>query len=468
MSNNKNAVVDMVKWIEPKYKDYSLYVCTKRSIPHLIDGFKPSQRKIIFTAQRRAKNMIRVVSLSGYVIAESGYHHGDMSLNDAISLMAQGFTGSNNFPLLDNKGGFGNKFGASPSAPRYIYVKMSEFYNVLFSPEDTPILLESDNIEEPDPKFYVPIIPNVLLNGVSGIAVGFKVDIPPYNPKEIFENIDYMINNKEKRVELKPYYRGYTGVIQKEDDEWYMYGVIKKINSTTIEITEIPLGMTTEKYKKLLNNLIDENIIKDYDDFSGENWRFVIRAKRQFVSQDIDVLYSIFKLKSKIIENINVIYNGEIRQYGRNVYNLIEDFVKIRLDFYNKRKQALLDGYRVEILKYFIKFSVNKYVKSKHVNNFVKSEVKEYIINRKNVIDKYFDIEVNGSKLDNIIESLGDFIDGILTGLRLSEIYSDKMEIYQKNIETLTKTHNILYNKSVESIYKQDLKKIKKYLKELV
>lgn len=464
----KENIISIDKWIEPKYKEYSLYTCTKRAIPHLVDGFKPSQRKIIYTAIKRARSLIKVVSLSGYCLAEASYHHGDSSLNDAISLMAQDFVGSNNYPIFNGKGGFGNRYGATPSAPRYVYVKLSDIFDDMFLKSDNPILSESGSIEDPEPLFYVPIIPYVLLNGISGMAVGFSVDIPSYNPKDIIENIENILDDNKTRTELVPFYKGYLGRIEKEaDNQFVQYGVFKRLNTTTIEISEVPIGITTEKYKEHLNKLIDNEIIKDYDDYSDTNWKLIIRAPRDFVSKTDDELYTILNLKQKIFERINVIFDDAVIEY-KSPIALIEDFVKIRLEYYEKRKNAMLADYKFDILKLFVRYLTNKYIKSKGESGFkfVKEELVEYIKGKENTIKTFFIDLVEGTVWNEVWEVLLKNLDDVLSTIRINELYSDKMEDYQKKIQEFTDIHNILYRKSIKSLYKYDLKQLNKHFGE--
>ena len=168
--------------IDGKYKDYSKYVLYSRAIPHMIDGLKPSQRKILFTALKTAKNSrIKTASLSGNTISSANYHHGDASLNEAITKMVQ--VHSNNIPLLVGEGSFGSRLVPDAAAPRYTFVKMSANYDKYFA--DTMVADKSADPEDPEPEFYLPIIPWVLVNGIKGIAVGFATEIQPRNPKQI-------------------------------------------------------------------------------------------------------------------------------------------------------------------------------------------------------------------------------------------------------------------------------------------
>lgn len=154
----------------------------RRSIPSMVDGLKPSQRKILFACLKRKLNSpIKVAQLSGYVSEHAAYHHGEQSLNQTIVNLAQGFTGANNLPLLVPKGQFGSRprGGKDSAAPRYIFTMLQPIAQYVFMEEDTPLLTEQqDDNQVIEPAFYVPIIPTILLNGATGIGTGWSTTVP--------------------------------------------------------------------------------------------------------------------------------------------------------------------------------------------------------------------------------------------------------------------------------------------------
>lgn len=159
-----------------------------RSIPSMVDGLKPGQRKILFSlfkrlgaGHRKLRNEIKVAQLSGYVAEQSAYHHGEMSLNMTIVKMAQDFVGSNNVNLLMPIGMFGTRAlgGNEAASPRYIFTNLNEQTRMLFPEQDLPLMsyiLEEGLSIEPD--HYVPILPMVLVNGAEGIGTGWATTIP--------------------------------------------------------------------------------------------------------------------------------------------------------------------------------------------------------------------------------------------------------------------------------------------------
>jgi DNA topoisomerase-2 len=194
-----------------------------RSIPNYIDGLKPSQRKILYyMLKKNITENIKVAQLSGYVSAETSYHHGEVSLQKAIVCMAQNFIGANNINLLYPSGNFGTRpFGGSDaSSARYIFTRLDKITKVVFNDKDSDLLkyLEDDG-QTIEPEFFLPIIPMILVNGCEGIGTGYSTFIPCYSPLQIIDNLIYIIDNKgqvddsSELTELIPYYKNFKGEI---------------------------------------------------------------------------------------------------------------------------------------------------------------------------------------------------------------------------------------------------------------
>lgn len=155
-----------------------------RSIPNIVDGLKPGQRKIIFSCFKRLpkgaqklSQEIKVAQLSGYVAEHSAYHHGEISLQMTIVNMAQDFMGSNNVNLLEPVGQFGTRMlgGKDYASARYIYTNLEDYTRYLFPEHDQPLLdyLKEEGLSI-EPNYYVPILPLVLVNGAEGIGTGWS------------------------------------------------------------------------------------------------------------------------------------------------------------------------------------------------------------------------------------------------------------------------------------------------------
>ncbi|XP_057418190.1 DNA topoisomerase 2-like [Lotus japonicus] len=225
----------MLKFKSSDYRDYTdLSICYKdflqkefilysmasvrRCIPSLIDGQKPSQRKILYGAfKRELFTEIRVDKLIGYVAEHSAYHHDESSLATTLMRMARDYVGSMNINLLMANGQFGTHIqgGKDHASPRYIYTELNPISRFLFPEIDNKLLkyLNEDGISV-EPEWYLPIIPLVLVNGVSGIATGWNCSIPCYNPKDIIANIKRFLND-DKLQPMVPWYKGFKGTIDK-------------------------------------------------------------------------------------------------------------------------------------------------------------------------------------------------------------------------------------------------------------
>ncbi len=235
-----------------------------RSIPSLCDGLKPSERKILYSCfKRKLKEEIKVAQLVGYVSEHSAYHHGEASLSGTIVAMAQNFVGSNNVNLLQPLGQFGtrNQGGKDHASSRYIFTNLSKTTRHLFNPNDDPLM---ENIIEEgqkiEPHYYLPIIPMILVNGADGIGTGWSTNIPCFNPREICENIKTKINNR-KFFEMKPWYKGFLGKIEKSEKQtekltYIVSGEWEWIDDKTLKIVEIPIKFWTKNFKENLEKLM--------------------------------------------------------------------------------------------------------------------------------------------------------------------------------------------------------------------
>ena len=203
----------------------------KRSIAHVSDGLKPSQRKVLYACfTQNLTSEMKVAQLAAYVSEKTSYHHGEVSLADTIVKLAHNFTGSNNINLLEPCGQFGTRLmgGKDASQTRYIFTKLTKSARILFDPKDDPVLnyLDDDG-KQIEPDYYVPILPTVLVNGTEGIGTGFSSYIPPFNPDDICMNIRRVIAG-ENVIPMKPWFDKFTGrVFSNEDGLWITEGVWK-------------------------------------------------------------------------------------------------------------------------------------------------------------------------------------------------------------------------------------------------
>ena len=376
---NRNIILDSkaekVSYDDFIHKDFIHFsnYNLNRSIPSIMDGLKPSQRKILYSCFKRSLTKeIKVAQLSGYVSENAAYHHGENSLQDTIVGLAQNFVGSNNINLLQPNGTFGSRLqgGKDAASARYIYTCLHPLTSLLFKKEDSAILkyLDDDGMLI-EPEFYVPIIPTVLVNGAKGIGTGYSTTIPMYNPSDILHNIKSRIQNKEMR-EMKPWFRGFTGKVEKlEDGNYLTKGTYQMINANTIRITELPIGTWTEKYKEYLESIIvdpkankkKKKILKSYVDHSTDtkvhlvlkfDYKDVLALRKEGVINGLDGVEKALRLGSKKCTNMKNIHlynsSGTIQKYT-SPFEIINEFYTYRLEMYSKRRLYQLNELEKEM-----------------------------------------------------------------------------------------------------------------------
>ncbi|KAK6461876.1 DNA topoisomerase II [Scheffersomyces coipomensis] len=346
-----------------------------RSIPSVLDGFKPGQRKVLYGCfKRNLKNEIKVAQLAGYVSEHTGYHHGEQSLVQTIIGLAQNFIGSNNINVLKPNGAFGTRAagGKDFSAARYIFTEISEITRKIFNPLDEPLYTYMQEDEQTvEPQWYLPVIPMVLVNGGEGIGTGWSTNIPSYNPIDLVNNIRNLMNGEELE-EMTPWYKGWEGIIEPNgSDKYKISGIIEQVDESTLEITEIPIKTWTNNVKEyLLSGFGNEKSpawIKDMEEQHGINIRFVIKLSQDEMIKSKKIgLLERFKLISSISLANMVAFDplGRIKRY-ESCLEILKDFYYVRLEYYQKRKDYLTDDLQNQLLKLseqarFIKLIIEK------------------------------------------------------------------------------------------------------------
>jgi DNA topoisomerase-2 len=373
--DTRKSTVSYEEFINRELIHFSKYDCD-RSIPNLMDGFKISQRKIMFAAfKRKLTAEIKVSQFSGYVSEHSGYHHGEASLNGAIVGMAQNFVGSNNINLLMPNGQFGTRLqgGKDSASERYIFTLLNKITRHIFQQSDDNVLeyLNDDGLIV-EPIYYAPIIPMILVNGSKGIGTGFSTDIMCYNPLKIIEYLENKLRNiEDDTLEFIPYYEGFTGQITKiSDTKFLIKGMYEKTGVDKIKVTELPVGFWTEDFKELLEHLCnpgeDKNknkispAIKDYEDMSKDtNVDFTITfakgkleefeaAKGEHGCNGVEKLLKLYTTNTTT--NMNLFDADEILQKFDKVSDIIDSYYSIRLALYQTRKNCMIKNLEHELL----------------------------------------------------------------------------------------------------------------------
>lgn len=318
--------------------DFSL-ADVKRSIAHVCDGLKPSQRKVLHACfKKNLKDDMKVAQLAAYVSETTAYHHGEVSLADTIVKMAHDYTGSNNMNYLEPCGQFGTRLmgGKDASQTRYIFTKLMPHTRKLFDPNDDAVLTylvdEGKSIE---PEYFVPVLPTVLVNGTEGIGTGFSSNIPSFNPVDIKENIRRFLRGEEIK-KMSPWVSGFKGTITAVGDAWVATGLISQKHGRAT-VTELPPGFWTQDFKEHLDTLSDKRVITGYKNSSTtDGVAFDIEG---YTGKDP---VKDFKLARTIrVSNMHLFHPTQgIKKY-QSAEDILTDFVDIRADYYKKRKAYL-------------------------------------------------------------------------------------------------------------------------------
>lgn len=323
-----------------------------RSIPNFVDGLKPSQRKILYACiKKNLTSEIKVSQLAGYVSEKTSYHHGEASLMDTIINLAQSFVGSNNINLLEPIGQFGTRLqgGKDASSPRYIFTKLSETFNKIFHPDDYELLdyLDDDGYSI-EPKFYVPTLPMILINGACGIGTGFSTDIPRFNPEDVKKRLLDLVEDEDSDIaEMTPWYKGFKGtIIKTEENKWDTTGVYK-IEDNKVIVTELPIGTWTDDYKTYLDKLETENVIHSYLNNSTEtDVSFIIKIQKDTLREwvaDKSISKKLKLVTHLSANNMHVFDQNNQIVKMESPEEIIFHFWRIRNEYYIKRQKNLVE-----------------------------------------------------------------------------------------------------------------------------
>ena len=435
-----------------------------RSIPSLIDGFKISQRKILYSCfKKNLVSEIKVAQLAGYVSEVTDYKHGENSLQMAIVGMAQDFVGSNNINLLSPNGQFGTRIhlGKDAAQPRYIFTTLSDITSRIFIPQDKNILVyldeEGTSIE---PEYYLPIIPMILVNGAIGIGTGFSTNIPCFNPKDIIHTLTLLLDGKDTDDihDIKPWYKNFTGTIEFVNNKYISTGVYKKVSTNVLNIIELPIGTSTHDFKLLLDDLVEKGVIKEYKNNSTD---LIVQFSITFPSSqalddfllDPEKLVNIFKLTSFKHLGVTNMYafdeNGCIKKY-KSALDIIKYFYNFRLPYYKKRIDLLIATLsdRVENLENKIRF-LQCIITGKIVVGTLSKKSLEQLLKKMGFLEN----EAAAGSFDYLLN------------IPIYNLTVDKISNLEHERDTLVKSINEYRNTDVKTVWKKELDELLLVLK---
>lgn len=441
----------ITEFLSDEYKEFAMYSIEGRAMPSVIDGFKPTQRKVIHISNQIWKTgnekTLKVFQLAGKVASDAFYHHGNASLENSIVTMAQKF--KNNAALLEEDGQYGSLRSPQPGAPRYIGTKLNENFKLIYKDFDLLNYKEEEG-ETIEPEFFLPIIPTVLLNGSSGIAVGFASNILNRNVDQLIESCIKILDGKVIKS-IKPSFAEFSGEFIQDLENpkrWVMRGIFERVNTSTVKITELPPSMTYEKYEEHLDKLCDNKDIVSYDDNCKDNIDYIIKFNRSNLAElDDTQLRKLLKLEESSTEIFSTLDEfGKLKIFETSE-EIVEYFVNFRLTYYHTRKEFLLEKLNREL-----KILSNR-------GRFIKA-----ILDEKLKINNVIKLEII-----NQIEKLGlEQIDDSYDYLLRMPIYSLTKELFDKLKADFTSKKEeirILEGTDPKDMYREDLADLKKKFK---
>ncbi|KAL8691878.1 MAG: hypothetical protein Q9218_002983 [Villophora microphyllina] len=359
MTSNKISYTDFVN------KELILFSMADnmRSIPSVVDGLKPGQRKCMFTClKRNLRKDVKVLELAGQVMGATAYAHGEASIYSTITGLAQTFVGSNNVNCLEPSGNFGSRLqgGSDSASARYIYTRLSPFARKVYLTSDEPLLTyNTDDDKTIEPETYMPVVPMVLINGADGIGTGWSSSIPNYNPEDIVENLKRMMDGEATKTMI-PWFRDFKGTVTPNGPDRFKFsGIVKQTGANEVEITELPIRMWTQDFKDKIVDIIkaekSPSWIRDYDDYNThKDVHFIIRMEEKYMEAALkEGLEERFKLSKSVATSNLVAFDpeGRITKYA-TVDDMLKEFFGVRIKFYEKRKQYMLSQMTRDLKRY--------------------------------------------------------------------------------------------------------------------
>ena len=389
MSEENIIQLDFSEEMKTSYRDYAMSVIVARALPDVRDGLKPVQRRILYAMKELGLSPDKPHRKSARIVGDTmgKYHpHGDSSIYDALVHMTEDY--SLNAPLVDGHGNFGSIDGDGAAAMRYTEARLSKPGMMLLDNLDKGLVdfLPNFDDSEKEPAVLPATLPNLLINGTTGIAVGMATNIPPHNPTEVIDAVIAYMDRPgisiDKLMDYIPAPDFPTGgIIINASDMRDIYekgeGKIRLRARTEIEkgdagrtnivITEIPYTISGNKLKlveslaALAKDKVFDEIYDVRDESSKEGIRIVVEVKK---GRDIDNLLNGLYKKSQMEDTYGVnllairpTENGTGQPKVFNLKSLIEEFVLFQEDLYTREYQFLLEKAkkRLEILEGLMK-----------------------------------------------------------------------------------------------------------------
>lgn len=455
-----------------------------RSLGNVIDGLKPSTRKILFACfnSDAAKKEVKVAQMGAKAAELTCYHHGEQSLTGAIVGMAQNYVGSNNINLLKPNGQFGTRRmgGKDAASPRYIFTQLEEITKVIFNRLDEPILnhLEDDG-QSIEPEMYYPILPMVLVNGVNGIGTGWSTDVPPFNPLDIVDRLDRWIVTKtsEGMPPLLPWVRNFKGKTVTQEGsatKFTFYGTWHRLSRTRVQVTELPPGVWIQSYKEFIEkHLVDkkdkdnkkakskssktELDLLDYENKSTDETvdfilEFVDAGQLDAMIDNNTIAEDLHLVKTWNTDNMNLFNSEGLIQHYNSPLEILAEFASVRLEKYAQRRQYYLNKWRkdYDVLFWKVKFIQDVNARRITVGNKTKTELSEELV------------RAGFPKMTISEESNSQPSFDYLLSMPIWSLTAEKINNLEKDMAAKKQQVEELENSTPEQLWKNDLEDFKK------
>jgi DNA gyrase subunit A len=344
--------------IKTSYLEYAMSVIVSRAIPEVRDGLKPVQRRILYSMSELNVNHDKPYKKCARIVGETmgKYHpHGDMAIYEALARMAQDF--SMRYLLVDGQGNFGSIDGDAPAAMRYTEARLTELSEEMvrdIEKNTVPFRLNFDGSLE-EPEYFPTKVPNLLINGSSGIAVGMATNMVPHNLTEVCNAITYALDHRDYEVkELLKYIKGpdFPGggisFYSQELMDAYLTGRGKVVSQGEVDLSEpkhiviksLPYGVNKAVFIQNVAEQVKNEILKGITDIRDESDRTGMRVVIKVRDDDmrnliLNQLYEHTELESSIgIINL-VLVNNQPRTL--NLKGLVDNYIMHRLEVIVKR-----------------------------------------------------------------------------------------------------------------------------------
>lgn len=456
----------------------------RRSIPDMVDGLKPSQRKVLFCVRdRNLTTDVKVAQLQAIVAERTAYHHGEVSLGLTIIGMACDYTFTNNVSLIVPSGSFGTRHAKNDAASvRYIYTRLDAICNYIYRTEDDAVLeYNTEDGHTIEPVRFVPIVPMILINGASGIGTGWRTDVPCFNPVDVIEACEFYVDQFSTLMEddedqfdiaarcdrvnallheqqppkitsLLPWYRNFNGQITDNGGGVFSTTGVYEVKGDDVVITELPVNTVTDDYyedlrKRVCRSHGDTDIEKfchRIDKYNSDtNVLIILRSSQERIEAVQAELPKLLKIKNNLTARMNLFPPTEDRPVKCEIQEIFYSFGKERLQLYGKRI-----AHQIRKLEKQLRIAHNKsrYIKEVRDGTHIVSSFQDEAEESAALVAKGYSGEPG---FDYLLH------------MRLQSLNEKKYEALQKDVERITEELEDLKKKTPATTWRAELTELR-------